>query len=654
MIRPRGRPVDAFIRSGVRNCIRAASGSAAADDVSTLWQDRATESHAGYPSLACFALLFLCVTCGMSCVTSHKSSVTVFESGPHLVAANPEYGSSRIEPAPAIGKGADALDFRQALETDAELPITRDGAIITALLNNHGLEIARLGPRITEYFVPIERASFDPRLLATISYGKERYQLAGTDEYTFGGDNGGGGLGLFPRVVGPDPQATASNVLGIVSRQLDQPLPWERHRPSRRETASGFTGFLSDALSPAAPVFMEARDAQGSATLSTYLPTGTSVFLRGGIERTESNFVTTEYEGDWTVGVNQALLRGAGTQVNLASLRQARNTVAQSMKQLDQFLLTLVTTVELAYWDVVLAREVLSIREFAVELAEEQLRRNEHLLAVGDAVKAAVLSAQAEKASREAELYLARGDFRNATIRLMRLLNAPEDTGWKFTLAPLDAPEAALLSLDREESESLAMRYRPELEQMEREIENRDLAVLKARNQRLPQLDLYAAYGLKSLGDSFGGGTRYLSQTEYYNYSLGFELNMSLTNRAERARHRQARLLAVQSERVLTDAAQRIRAEVREAFTNAQSEWERIRASELAVESREEELRIEQNRYEVGLVTNLDVLQVQRLYIEAQVAAATARVAYIKAITALYAAEGTLLERRGIRLEDVV
>jgi outer membrane protein TolC len=46
----------------------------------------------------------------------------------------------------------------------------------------------------------------------------------------------------------------------------------------------------------------------------------------------------------------------------------------------------------------------------------------------------------------------------------------------------------------------------------------------------------------------------------------------------------------------------------------------------------------------------LDVLQVQRDYIQSQVDDATARVRYIEALTELYAAEGTLLERRGISL----
>lgn len=598
------------------------------------------------------AAVFLSFACGTGCTTPGNTTVAKprLNSQPYQAeetAAAPELES----PAP-LEERAEAPNLDLALEPGAELPVTRDGALLTALLNNHSLEVARFGPRISAYYVPAERAQFDPNLLFTVSHGKQRYQLAGTDEYTFGTDTGPGGFRLFPQVVGPNPRATISNILGIASDQLAQPPLWERTAPSRREMTSRVTGLLSEVLTPDTPTIMDGDDTQGLATLSTLFPTGTTVFLTGGIERSESNFVPTEYEGAWTLGVNQALLRGAGTQVNLAQLRQARNIADRSTHQFNQFLLEFVNTVEQAYWDVALAREVLSIREFSVALAEEQVRLNEDLLAVGAAVKAAVLSAQAEKASREAELHQAQGDLTNRTIRLMRLFNAPEDTGWEVTLTPLDTPETISLPLDREESEHLAMRYRPELPQIELDIENRGLDVVTARNQLLPQVDLYARYGLSSLGGSLGGGTRHLSRSRYYNYTVGLELDMPLGNRAERARHRQAILVETQVERILTDTAQRIRSEVREALTNVRSQWAQIEAAELAERSRVEELRIEQDRYEVGLVTNLDVLQVQRLLIEAQVAAATARAEYIKAITTLYAAEGTLLERRGIRMEN--
>ena len=550
-------------------------------------------------------------------------------------------------PAP-LREREEPVSFPPDLEPGAEVSVSRDGALLTALLNNRGLEVARLGPRISAALPPQERALFDPAVMATVSHGKRREQLAGAEEFTFGaGGNGDGGV--LPGIIGPNPRATASNLLEIASERIAAG-PFEP--PTRRDLAAEATGFLAERLRPGEPDYLDEERSLSEVTVSTYFPTGTTVFLTGGLTREESNFVATEYDGRWTIGVNQALLRGAGTNVNLAALRQARNIVARSEYELEQYLLNLAREVEEAYWDLALAQEVLVIRDFAVELAGEQLRLSEDLLEVGETVQAAVQSARAEKATREAERHEANGELRNAAVRLLRLLGAPGALARTLELLPVDEAEAGAVPAELDESMGLALRYRPELRQLELDLLNRGHDVTVARNQLLPELDLFAEYGLTSLDDSLGGAFRHLNETRYYNYEAGLEFRAPIFNRAERARSRQADLEATQARRRLTDEIEGIESEVHQALNVVESQWRQIAASELAVESREEELRIEQDRHEVGLVTHLDVLQVQRLLIEAQVAAATARVEYIKALTTLYAAEGTLLERRGIRLEN--
>ena len=590
------------------------------------------------------AILLLLVP---ACVGGNHTATRPSQLRTATINVNEERGGPDLTPADPLTERDTALELTPDLEPGAELQVSRDGALLTALMNNPGLQVAQLGPGITGAFVPQEQARFDPELMATLSHGKSREQLAGAEEFTFGSTANAEG-GLLPPIVGPDSRSTAANVLELASDQIAEG-PFEP--PTRRDIAARATGFLSEQLRPPEPDNLEEERSLGEITVSSYFPTGTSVFLTGGLTREESNFVATEYDGRWTVGVNQALLRGAGTDVNLAALRQAHNSVAQSEYELQSYLLDLTEQVERAYWDLALAKEVLAIRDFAVELAEEQLRRSEDLLAVGETVQAAVQSARAEKASREAERYEAIGELQNAAVRLLRLLGAPEESSWQLDLTPVDDPSVERVPIERLESKQLAVHHRPELRQLELDIHSRDLDVTVARNQRLPELNLFAEYGLTSLDDGFGGSFRHLNETRYYNYEVGLQLNTPILRRAERARHNQARLEATQAERRLVDERLSVRSEVSQALNDVESRWQRIAASEMAVESREEELRIEQNRYEVGLVTHLDVLQVQRLLIEAQVNAATARVEYIKALTTLYAAEGTLLERRGIRLD---
>jgi outer membrane protein TolC len=86
--------------------------------------------------------------------------------------------------------------------------------------------------------------------------------------------------------------------------------------------------------------------------------------------------------------MTQPLLDGAGTGVNLVGLRQARNKAAQTEHSFRASVLDVTRQVEVGYWELVLANQLTQIREFAVGLADEQLKRNEERFRVGKAIRA--------------------------------------------------------------------------------------------------------------------------------------------------------------------------------------------------------------------------------------------------------------------------
>ena len=472
------------------------------------------------------------------------------------------------------------------------VPLGLDAALVAALLNNPSLEVVRFGPRIAHTFVPEELAAFDPRLAASAVYEDSRSQLSAVQGFTF--------------------------------------------RDDGRERRG--------------PTFLDRQSLGVSTLLETLFPTGTLLSLTGTLDRSDTNFTPREYEGAWTLEVRQPLLEGLGREVNLVALRQARNRAVQSDWQLRQAVLDTVAAVERTYWELALAQAVVEIREFGVLLASEQLQLNRDLVDTGRAVRSAVLSAQAEGASRRADLADARGRVRALGVTLLRLLD-PEGLGPATPLRAVDEPVVERVALDAEESVATALDLRPELFRDRIEILNRRLDVAAAEDALDPNLDLVAAYGRTSLGLELGGGLEHLvDDSEFEIWRLGLEVDLPLFGRGELARYRRARLSEMRAGALVADTAHAVAEEVRRAVIDVETQWLRIEATEEAVEGRAEELRIEQDRYEVGMARNLDVLEVQRQLIEAQVEAVTAKVEYLQALTDLYRAEGTLLEKRGITL----
>ena len=541
--------------------------------------------------------------------------------------APPAHSESAFEQAPPMASRVETPKY----EPGAPIRLTRDGAILEALSRNRAIEVARWGPRIGDTYVPEARAAFDPVLLGSVSTGHDTQQIATT--------SGSSALSNIQTVSNGSSSAaaTATTAATPINRTI--------------QLVNQIQQLASTIGQPDHP-FVKTDSTQGSLTVQEFLPTGTQVFLTGSTTAADTNASTSDdYQGAWTLEVNQALLQGAGTGVNLIALHQAQNQAVQSRYAFRGAVLDIVNQVELAYWNLVLANEVLKIREAAVRLADEQLKRNEDLLSVGKAIEGDVMAAKAEKATRSADLTDAQAAVRAQTIALVRLLNPDVTQPWQLAFETVDPAEVLQVAVNPDESERLALQYRTELAQARLSLANLDLNVAKAKNDLLPKLDLVGSYGLTSRGTSAGGATEFLGQSDFENYRIGIEFNTAFVKRAERARYHRAAFTQSQAEKSIANLEQSLAAEIRQAVVEVDRQWQRIEATREAVQSRIEQFRVAEGRYEVGKTTNLDMLIVQRDLIQAQVDEATARVKYIQALTSLYAAEGALLERRGITLD---
>lgn len=529
-------------------------------------------------------------------------------------------------PAEAAIEAPLALESRaESLALPAELsgsvPLTRDGAILTGLINNRRIDVARFGPEIDETYIDENRAIFDPVLLAQISRGRASRQSFG-----FSGSGVQSNSQSFDNNRKQVSLDSVSELLGRV-QALNQSIDALGGTP--RGTVVGTSG---------------------SVEVQQFLPTGTYLFLTGAGARLDSNPSGDDSQHSWTAGVSQPLLRGAGMDVNLAALRQAKNFAAQSEHEFRAAVIEVVRQTEQAYWELVLAKEVLAIREFGVNLASDQMTREEELESVGKALGGDVMAARAERLARQADLVDAEAAMKTQAIALIQLMRPESSPRWEITFDPQDGADVVEVPTQPDESERLSLLYRPELAQARLTLANLELDVVRARNGRLPKLNAVGQYRDASGGQS-STSTVNTSGVGEDTYSVGLQFETAIFNRAERARYRRAQLSQERGSGYITQLEEEIAAQVRQAIIEVDRQWERLAATTEAVLSRREAVRVIEGRHEVGMATNLDVLQVQRDLIQSQVDDATARVRYIEALTELYAAEGTLLERRGVALE---
>jgi len=536
--------------------------------------------------------------------------------------APPATPPAPLEPAPPLPSVTQPVavpDTVAASDPNAPaVPLTLESALLTALVNNRGLEVARFGPDIAETLIPQARAAFDPLLSASLTASDDERALT----------SAAADARRVTRTAGDAVEDTVT-LLGQVQQLIT--------------SLRGDDGELD----------IESRT--GTLAVSQRLPTGTQFSVAGNAGTADSNLTGDQDSDGVSVQVAQPLLEDAGLAVNLVALRQARNRAAQGEAVFREQVLDFVATVDLTYWDLTLAEEVLEIRRFAVDLAAEQLRRNEELFRVGRIIEGDVMAARAERASREASLADAEADLQQQTLAMIQLINPRVAEQWGLRFDPLEPPPVQPVAVDPQASEALALAYRPDVAQARLDLANANLDSLQARNELLPRLDVVGAYAsndvrgnaISASGFSSGSG----STTDSESYRVGIQFEQPLFNRGEKARYRRAQLIEKQTAASIANLEQTVARQVRQAAVAVHQQWQRIQATAEALASRTEQLRVAQGRYDAGRITNLDLLLVQRDLIQARVDDVTARLRYIEALTRLHAAEGTLLERRGVSLD---
>lgn len=382
--------------------------------------------------------------------------------------------------------------------------------------------------------------------------------------------------------------------------------------------------------------------------ISEFLPTGMELKLEISTDLSDPYTSGDQNSIRGGISITQALLRGFGTKVNLANLRQARLDTLASQYELRGFAESLVAEVEKTCWDYTLAQRRIAIFTDSLRLAEDQLWETQERIKIGKLAEVEVYAAQAEVALRREALINARSDLALTRLKLQRLLNQPGNDPWDQEISITDKPIVSDVKLDDvAEHVQVALRWRPELNQTRLEIKRGDLEIVKTKNGLLPVIDLFIAMGQTGYADSFRGSVRDLDG-ESYDIVGGLTFAYPINKRAARARYKRATLSRQQSEEALLNLVQLIEVDVRSGFIEINRAREQVTATAATRKFQEESLRAETEKFRVGKSTALSVARAQRDFVASQIGEIEAVITHLKALIELYRLEGSLLERRGI------
>lgn len=389
---------------------------------------------------------------------------------------------------------------------------------------------------------------------------------------------------------------------------------------------------------------------QVEAGIRQRLPTGTDLELSAAHDRSRSSQNPELFEARLGLTVTQSLLRGFGPAANLAEIRMAEAETLASAWELRGFTEALLAETESVYWSYVLAQRRIAIVERSLQVTAQQLDEVEQFVQVGKLAPIEAAPLRAELAHGKQDLIDARSDLEVQRLGLLRLLGmearAPGGREVETSSEPRLEPEPLD---DLPAHLELALRLRADLNEARMREEQHRLQTAMTGNGLLPRLDLFINLGKSGYADSFGGSVEDLGGKSY-DFLAGLELSQALGNRAASGADRVATLQQRAARASVDNLQQLIEIDVRQAAIELERARQQIDASRATRELREQSAEAELQRLRVGAGTALQLAQAQRDLLESELGELEAMINYRLALVDLYRAEGSLLERRGIRI----
>jgi outer membrane protein TolC len=249
-------------------------------------------------------------------------------------------------------------------------------------------------------------------------------------------------------------------------------------------------------------------------------------------------------------------------------------------------------------YHVLLAKKQVEVAEQAMKTAQAVLARSKSRFESGVAVEADYLSARVRIAARQQDLIRARNDLALAGAELSTAMGVSTENAFE----PAEAlAERSLPAGSLEEAENQALQLRPELKRIRSEEVAQNEAIAAAKSSFGPRVSAFA--GWETDNPTFvggGGGNNWLAGIE-----VRFDLFQGGGKRAQLSRER---AMQERVEAAYESAANAIRLEVRRAYYNLDTARQQIEVARAAIAQAKESLRIDQDRYEAGLLTIADLL----------------------------------------------
>lgn len=485
----------------------------------------------------------------------------------------------------------------------------------------------------------------------------------------------------LPQVVSPVDNGTPLSIEDAVKMALENNLGIKAERMNPEIAAYA----LEQVQGAYAPSLLSSFS-QGSAATppNDFLSTGVSVVTNGNLQtgvglQQNVRFGGGSYQVTWngsrgttdqprpvfspslgsnmTALYNQPLLRNFRIDATRQQLQEARNNATIADLQVRQRITQTSFAVRAAYYNLVGAIESYKVAQESLNISKKSLADNQRRLAVGTIPQIDIVSSEAEVASNEEAVVVGLGAIDTAEDTLRALVMNSSQTGfWNVTFKPTDPEQMTPANIDVDAAVKNALDNRTDLLIFQKQMDNTNVAMKFAADQKLPAANLQATYGVRGFGGTqfsydpldlsaqptatvrtFSDVLRDVLGNNFRTWSVAVNFSYPLGTSQASAAYAEAKIQSQQQKTSLQDQQTQVATAVRQAARQVNTNLKRVEVDRRARELAQQKLDAEQKRFDVGLSTTFELFQAQRDLDSALRTEVSATIAYSQSLAAFEA-----------------
>jgi outer membrane protein TolC len=294
----------------------------------------------------------------------------------------------------------------------------------------------------------------------------------------------------------------------------------------------------------------------------------------------------------------------------IAAIQAASATKRQSIAQYQTQVSDTLLAVRLAYYDVLLAAQQITVNEASVKLLQKELDDQQRRFDAGTVPHFNVLRAEVAVANAKPNLFHARSQYRIAKNLLANLLgyNLPREVLEDIPLNLTDTFDTAPWDVILPDAIQQALERRTELQDLREQVQLQKLNIVSAKSGYKPTIQAFAGYGWNNSQFVDPGDLSYT----IHGWNAGGQLTWAIFDGALTiGKVQQAKALYQKSQTELENRSRQIELDVRTAYSDFLEAKEVLDSQTKVQEQAEEALREANARFDAGTGTQLDVLDAE-------------------------------------------